>query len=150
MKTDPNVMNISTGKNTIPLNSDTTRYAIWCYGTRFIPTGIILIICHALTIAHLLKACSEPQTTDEALSNITLPVQILGTNQSAFDDIVTVGDTSPIRINCSQLGSPDTLAMGWMTTPQLSNFVAMFVYFTVVSLSFLSRRHQLWQRHPGI
>ena len=57
-KTDPNVMNISTGKNTIIVNWDYARYALWCYGGRFLPGLIILILCHLLNVVDLVKTCA--------------------------------------------------------------------------------------------
>ena len=142
MKSDPNVMNISTGKNTIPLNSDNTRYAIWCYGSRFVPTGILLILCHALTIAELVSSCSKE----------SLAVSGGGGAAAANETIVT--DEKDLVLAAARLMdcSDDDVSdqsLSWIIVPQLLNFVSMFVFFLVVSMSFLSRNHQLWQRHPG-
>ena len=41
-------MNISTGKNQAVVDINTIRYAIWCYGFRFLPTIAFLILGHGL------------------------------------------------------------------------------------------------------
>ena len=143
-------MSISTGKNTIPLNSDTTRYAVWCYGTRFIPSGIFLFIGHALTIAQLLKACSDEQEQQPLAANDEdiLENEVMSANDTlvtATDGLVQIDSSSDPAVGGG--GGGDSLS--WNVMPQLFNFVSMFVYFTVVSMSFLSRNHQLWQQHPG-
>ena len=130
MRSDPNVMNISTGKNTIPLNSDTTRFALWCYGTRFIPTGLILLACHGLLIAHQMSACA------------------IITSSSPEEDGEKADENNSTLVGWANCSDPREVA-SIVLAPQVFNFSATFVFFAVVSLSFLSRSHQLWQRHPG-
>ncbi len=46
---DSETMNISTGKNSIHVDQDSIRYALWCYGLRFFPTAVILVLAHGLS-----------------------------------------------------------------------------------------------------
>ncbi len=50
VRTDTNVMNISTGKNAVLMNGDAARYVAWCYGSRFVPAAVMLIVCHVLSL----------------------------------------------------------------------------------------------------
>ncbi len=89
-RTDPNVMNVSTGKNHMTVD---IRYALWCYGSRFAPAAAILVLCHVL------GALDDPNISD-----------------------------TPAFAAC--------------------NMVFFFLYLSLISLSFIFRRYQLWSRHP--
>jgi hypothetical protein len=144
-KTDANVMNISTGKNQIILTFDTVKYAIWCYGTRFVPTIAILILCHLLLVVDLGNSCAGlAQRLDEVLANGTA---------AAAAAALDVNHTSAAFSHCPLLPSdagPDlSITAELLDLPQYLNFVFAFLYLTCTSMSFISRGHQLWERHPG-
>ncbi len=49
-RTDPNVMGVSTGKNAVAAGADAARFAAWCYGTRFAPAILVLLLAHLLCV----------------------------------------------------------------------------------------------------
>lgn len=102
------VMGISTGKNILVTNSETFKYALWCYGTRFLPSIGILGLCHLLNIIDLVAACKRLEESQ----------------------------------TCSSLTARANV-------DQFLNFVFLFTYLVFISMSFIHRGHQLWQRHPG-
>ena len=115
----------SSGKNSVPLNGDSVKYAAWCYGLRFAPTIVILFFCHLLNILDLvLVSCVEEEslaTTDR------------GSNTSA---------------PASTSHCPEAVEGNSFVGFQLCNFAFTFVYLSAISLSFISRNHQLWQFWP--
>ena len=42
------IMTNSTGKNSVSVDRDTVQHALWCYGLRFFPTSVMLILAHGL------------------------------------------------------------------------------------------------------
>ena len=136
-KTDPNVMNISTGKNTIIVNGDYARYALWCYGGRFLPALAILILCHLLNVVDLVKTCASGTSIDA-----------LGIGPVDDANSTVVSDRYNFTV-CSDDVLRDEFLPAALVLPRYFNFLFAFLYFSAISLSFVSRRHQLWQRHPG-
>lgn len=131
-KKDPNIMNISTGKNNILLNFDLLKYSLWCYGSRFLPTIVILVICHLLTSVSLIQTCPFSHVNQTEPIVLTKPPILMPLNH--IDDLVYCSD--------------DEITTD-MVLPQLFNFAFTFLYMVVISLSFVSRTHQIWQKHPG-
>eukprot|EP00095_Tigriopus_kingsejongensis_P007584 maker-scaffold506_size152672-snap-gene-0.29 protein:Tk07584 transcript:maker-scaffold506_size152672-snap-gene-0.29-mRNA-1 annotation:"Uncharacterized protein KIAA0195" len=132
-KKDPNIMNISTGKNNIVMDCDLLKYSIWCYGSRFVPTIFILAFCHLLTTVSLIQSCTEEK---EAEFNATKAVL------ESEEDWELL--SSNVTIECQDADIATDIVF-----PQLFNFIFTFLYMAVISMSFISRSHQIWQRHPG-
>ena len=108
------------GKNSVPVNGDSVKYAAWCYGLRFVPAIIVLVFSHLLNILDLMSCAAEEADDDDsrraANETESCPEAVEGGNSFA----------------------------GF----QLCNFVFAFVYLSAISLSFISRNHQLWQFLP--
>ena len=137
-RTDPNVMNISTGKNTIVLNSDATKYAAWCYGSRFVPAVVVLSLCHLLSILSLEESAGGGGS------------DCASRNQSYLSATPTASSVSPDQVtsdaNCRS--SPATAA-DLLPLINLLDLCFLHLYLVATSASFISRGHQIWQRHPG-
>ena len=106
----------------MPLNGDSVKYAAWCYGLRFAPTIVILFFCHLLNILDLVSCEKESLATANQSSNASASA---GTS------------------HCPEAVEGNSFA-GF----QLCNFAFAFVYLSAISLSFISRNHQLWQFWP--
>ena len=100
------------------MNSDSVKYAAWCYGLRFAPAIIILVFSHLLNILDLVSCAEE-------------------------DDISRAANVTEMSSNC-----PESVEGHSFAGFQLCNFVFTFVYLSAISLSFISRNHQLWQFLP--
>ena len=109
------------GKNSVPVNSDSVKYAAWCYGLRFAPAIVILVFSHLLNVLDLVS-CADVDEESILASNET---------EGCPDAAAAVG------------GGGSSFA-----GLQLCNFVFAFVYLSAISLSFVSRNHQLWQFLP--
>ena len=134
-KKDPNLMNISTGKNVVNVSADATRFAAWCYGTRFLPALVILVLAHVMTVAHVLT----PEDVCVARNRTLVHVDENTTELVAYDCL-------DVPANASELSYDDEWLEGAMLYPQVLNFVFVFLYLAVISVSFVSRTHQLWQK----
>jgi hypothetical protein len=177
-RTDSNVMAISTGKNSIVLDGHAIRYAVWCYGFRFLPVVVLLVLAYALTIVDLINFC-KPHHVHSSLLNVTgmdgitteaievtssLPEELLEDSYSDEERLETIGEImdtigSESTVNLTAIISrqrqyalcraedEDRIPEKLIYTPQLLNFLFCFIYFSAISLTFISRHHQIWQRH---
>ncbi|XP_050295588.1 transmembrane protein 94 isoform X2 [Anthonomus grandis grandis] len=60
---DPDVMKKPQGKIQAEFRWDNTVFILWCYGIKFLPTVITVLICYAGVLAsHCQQMCSEPLT----------------------------------------------------------------------------------------
>ena len=104
------------------MNSDSVKYAAWCYGLRFAPAIVILVFSHLLNVLDLV-ACASAEV--------------------ALDG----DDTSPAA-NETESRCPENVESNSSAGFQLCNLVFAFVYLSAISLSFVSRNHQIWQFLP--
>lgn len=83
-------------------------------------------MCHLLNIVSINDSC-QPESpefnTTTVTDNSTMPCDRLELTPEEFSSLTQ--------------------------TPQVLNFFFAFLYFVGISLSFISRGHQLWHRHPG-
>ena len=107
------------------MNSDSVKYAAWCYGLRFAPAILILVFSHLLNILDLMSCARD-------------------------DDSVEASLAANSNSNATEASCPEEVAVEVSSFAgfQLCNFVFAFVYLSAISLSFISRNHQLWQFLP--
>ena len=127
-KADPAVMNVSTGKSTIPVDWDAARYAAWCYGSRFAPSALILVVCHLFNILHAV-GCAPAVGVDLVPLNNDTTVVSEAVNPSFNSTTCAPKPASDVRYG--------------IEVTQLGNFAFAFAYLAVISLSFISRTHQV-------
>ena len=113
---------LSKGKNSVPVNSDSVKYAAWCYGLRFAPAIVILVFSHLLNVLDLMACASAEVALD--------------------------GDDIGPSANETESSCPENVESSSSAGFQLCNFVFAFVYLSAISLSFVSRNHQIWQFLP--
>jgi len=138
LKAHPNIMNLSTGKNVVDY-FDTTiiKYVAWCYGLRFLPSIVVLIFAHLLSIMDLKLTCAE-SLGELVTSSAELGTKILlGTNTSVIDE----KNMMEVKSYC-QLPLIQQLHIY-----QHLNMLSGMFYLVCISLSFLFRDHQLWQKN---
>ena len=105
---NPNVMNLSTGKNIIVVDAAAVKYALWCYGSRFLPTIAVLLFSHLLSVIDI--------------------------NTNCQDSLNHPGCSLPFSNQVHLI--------------QHANLAATMVFLVSISLSFIFRDSQLWQKHP--
>ncbi|XP_030748034.1 transmembrane protein 94 isoform X2 [Sitophilus oryzae] len=60
---DPDVMKKPIGKSQALFRWDTAVFIFWCYGLKFLPTVVTVLICYAgILTSHCNQMCSEPFT----------------------------------------------------------------------------------------
>ena len=107
------------------MNSDSVKYAAWCYGLRFAPAIVILVFSHLLNILDLMSCARDD------------------------GDLVDVSLAANSNSNATEASCPEAaVEFNSFAGFQLCNFVFAFVYLSAISLSFISRNHQLWQFFP--
>ncbi len=144
-RTDPGVMNISTGKNAVALNGDNLRYAAWCYGARFLPSIAFLLLGHLLSIVSIVDAiedassCSASQIADVIIASL----------DGDGEPTTAAAPLPPPSANCSSSVPALQIKSDGVFLLNLTNLCFLHLYLVAVSASFICRGHQLWQRHPG-
>ena len=104
------------------MNSDSVKYAAWCYGLRFAPAIVILVFSHLLNVLDLVACASA--------------------------DVALDGDDTSPAANETESRCPENVESNSSAGFQLCNLVFAFVYLSAISLSFVSRNHQIWQFLP--
>lgn len=109
------------------INFDIIKYASWCYGARFLPSIVLLSLCHVMVVIDLGNQCVEREVELSMKNN----------NETAF----------VFPKNCSLVKDAEGFHVV-TDLPQYFNFVFTFLYLTCISMSFVNRNCQIWQRHP--
>ena len=136
-KSHPNTMNLSTGKNVVDYFDLTTlKYVGWCYGLRFLPTIIVLTFAHLLSVMDLKFTCADAigelvSSSAEFGANIVLGVNMSIPHETALG----------IKSYC------ELPLLQQLHIYQHLNMLAGMLYLVCISLSFLFRDSQLWQKH---
>ena len=136
-KPDPNIMNLSTGKNVVEyFDVATVKYAAWCYGLRFLPTIIVLNLAHLLSVMDIKLTCAD------TLGDFVISSAKFGT------DVVLGGNVSIATEQAAAIKSfCERPILQQLHIYQHLNMLSGMFYLVCISLSFLFRYHQLWQKN---
>ena len=100
------------------------RYAVWCYGLRFLPTVCILSSAHLFSVIDI--ACVNPYNVNDNVNNSSTMVN---------ETLVCQNPETEANIMTHSM-------------PQHLNMLFCELYIIGISMSFLFRGHQLWQANP--
>ena len=136
-KPDPNIMNLSTGKNVVEyFDVATVKYAAWCYGLRFLPTIIVMNLAHLLSVMDIKLTCAD------TLGDFVTSSAKFGT------DVVLGGNVSIATEQAAAIKSfCERPILQQLHIYQHLNMLSGMFYLVCISLSFLFRYHQLWQKN---
>ncbi|XP_057369494.1 transmembrane protein 94-like isoform X2 [Daphnia carinata] len=127
--TDPDVMNIATGKNSRKIDKGTFKFVLWSYGLKFLPSMIILLIFYG---ASLLSLCSYVNSDCQMVSKClwVYPSQ----------------NGTVLKGLWSGWGEPAHEHL--LYTVQHTTALAFVIFLVFISLSFVHRQYHFWQVNP--
>ncbi|XP_046427153.1 transmembrane protein 94 isoform X1 [Neodiprion fabricii] len=129
--TDPTIMQRATGKNQCLVNGQVALFVLWCYGSKFLPTVITVVLSQGILLAnmcykfwHINSKCVYvyPQPT---------PAPVLGADSDM-----------PVQWG------------GWGSEPlaillaQHFALVLAVLHFVTISISFVHREYSVWRKQP--
>ncbi|KAL0278648.1 UNVERIFIED_CONTAM: hypothetical protein PYX00_000409 [Menopon gallinae] len=140
LPTNPQVMQKATGKNQCTINSEIAVFVFWCYGCKFIPSVITIILLYFLTLSCF---CNDIA----GITNTTCTVIYPNVNETKL--IESLNDMSAFDAQLSDSWK------GWyyfgytlLSVQHLCAFVFV-IHIGTSSISFVHREYSTWQRLPS-
>ncbi|XP_044574421.1 transmembrane protein 94 isoform X2 [Cotesia glomerata] len=126
---DPTIMQRATGKNQCVVNSKVAFFVIWCYGSKFLPTIITLVLSQMIFYMFLCPLYNIKTTSTNTI------------NTECFYIYLEIDDN-------------DVSWGGWNTQPNIIFMMQHFsltllvLHFVIISSGFVHREYLIFQRMP--
>ncbi|CAL1678432.1 unnamed protein product [Lasius platythorax] len=117
---DPTIMQRATGKNQCIVNGELTLFVLWCYGSKFLPTVITVILSQCVTFLSLCPIYM-PQNS-----------KCLYIYPDPRDQIWSGWGSKPIVI----------------LVVQHFALTLIVLHFVTISVSFVHREYSIWRKNP--
>ncbi|XP_011308488.1 uncharacterized protein KIAA0195 isoform X3 [Fopius arisanus] len=119
--TDPTIMQRATGKNQCAVTGEVALFVLWCYGCKFLPTIVSMIVCQLL------------------MYMILCPYYVRGESQCFYIYPNISGEAFWGGWN----DEPNIIVLVQHVTLTL-----LVLHFVMISVSFVHREYSMWRRWP--
>ncbi|XP_077286131.1 transmembrane protein 94-like protein l(2)k05819 isoform X3 [Arctopsyche grandis] len=139
---DSGVMKRATYKHQNNINLNVSVFVLWCYGSKFIPGILVVILSYG---AMLRTFCNQIVESNNALTCVTVypsPILDLGGNGSYLGNL----NETDLYSETEWRGWSDVYEDGHIIAQQISFFV-LFLFIAIISVCFVHREHSLWEKN---
>ncbi|KAL1497616.1 hypothetical protein ABEB36_008545 [Hypothenemus hampei] len=129
---DPDVMKKPQGKSQAAFRLDTILFILWCYGTKFLPTVLTVLISYAGVLSsHCNQMCSEPYTELGPCRCVFFY------NPTGYRNITDGDDVGGFEED------------SWtLLTARLIVIFIVLLHFVVISIGFVHRDRLIYKKFP--
>ncbi|XP_012258440.1 transmembrane protein 94 isoform X4 [Athalia rosae] len=119
--TDPTIMQRATGKNQCLVNGQVALFVLWCYGSKFLPTIITIVLSQGLILANM------------------CPIILDGDSNCLY--------VYPKLNDTVSWGGWGANPQGILVAQHFALVVAV-LHFVTISISFVHREYSVWRKPP--